>query len=181
MAPRGRQTAPGSDPVTALAYADAAIRAVLAGTSTIAMVGVSARWVRPSNFAMKYLQEKGYRVIPVNPGSAGDEIHGMTCYAALGEIPERFDMVDIFRHPDAVGPIVDEAISLRDERGIRTVWMQLGVINHEAAARAEAAGLTVIMDRCPKIEFARLHHELSWSGINTGVISAKRPRLAPRR
>ena len=166
--------------MTALAYTDSAIRAVLAETKTIAMVGVSARWVRPSNFAMKYLQEKGYRVIPVNPGSAGDEIHGMTCHAALGEIPERFEMVDIFRHPDAVGPIVDDAIALRKERGIRTVWMQLGIVNHEAAARAEAAGLTVVMDRCPKIEFARLHHELSWSGINTGVISAKRPRPAPR-
>lgn len=159
------------------AYPDAAIRDVLDSTRTIAMVGVSPNWVRPSNFAMKYLQRKGFRVLPVNPGSAGDRIHGMACHATLADIAEPFDMVDIFRSSEAAGGIVDEALALRDARGVRTIWMQLGVVNPAAAARAEAAGLTVIMDRCPKIEFARLHHELSWSGINTGVISSKRPRL----
>lgn len=163
--------------MTALAYPDAQIRRILDETRTIAMVGASANWVRPSNFAMKYLQRKGYRVIPVNPGSAGTEIHGETCYASLSDIPDRFDMVDVFRRPEDAGAIVDEAIALRDAKGIRTVWMQLGVVDEAAAARAEAAGLTVVMDRCPKIEFGRLHHELSWSGINSGVISSKRPRL----
>jgi predicted CoA-binding protein len=98
-------------------------------------------------------------------------------YASLGDIPDPFDMVDIFRNSEAAGPIADEAVALAKKRGIKVVWMQLGVRNDAAAKRAEVAGLTVIMDRCPKIEFGRLHHELSWSGINSGVISAKRPRL----
>lgn len=163
--------------MTALTYPDSLIRRVLSETRTIAMVGASANWVRPSNFAMKYLQQKGYRVIPVNPGSAGTEIHGETCYASLGEIPDPFEMVDIFRRSEDAGAIVDEAISLKDARGIKTVWLQLEVIDTAAAARAEAAGLTAIMDRCPKIEYGRLNHELAWAGINTGVISSKRPRL----
>ena len=160
-----------------LAYSDELIRRVLDRTRTIAMVGASANWVRPSNFAMKYLQQKGYRVIPVNPGAAGDIIHGETVYAALADIPDPFDMVDIFRNAEAAGTVTDEAIALKDAKGIETVWMQLGVINPDAAARAQAAGMTVIMDRCPKIEFGRLNNELAWSGVNTGVISAKRPRL----
>tara|TARA_R110002072_G_scaffold18878_11_gene70090 strand:+ start:351 stop:857 length:507 start_codon:yes stop_codon:yes gene_type:complete len=164
-------------PPPALAYPDSLIRRVLDETRTIAMVGASANWVRPSNFAMKYLQQKGYRVIPVNPGSAGTEIHGEQCFATLGDIPHDFEMVDIFRRAEDAGAIVDEAISLKDVRGIRTVWLQLGVVDTAAAERAEAAGLTAIMDRCPKIEFGRLHHELAWAGINTGVISSKRPRL----
>lgn len=163
--------------MSALSYPDALINRVLDETRTIAMVGASANWVRPSNFAMKYLQRKGYRVIPVNPGSAGTEIHGETCYASLADVPGRFEMVDIFRRSEDAGGIVDEALALAEDRGIRTIWMQLGVIDHAAAERAEAAGLTVIMDRCPKIEFGRLHHELSWSGINSGVISSKRPRI----
>jgi len=161
-----------------LFYPDALIRRVLDETSTIAMVGASANWVRPSNFAMKYLQQKGFRVVPVNPGSAGTEIHGQPCYAGLADVPGPFEMVDIFRRSEDAGGIVDEAISLKDSKGIRTIWMQLGVIDPDAAARAEAAGLTIIMDRCPKIEYGRLNHELSWSGINSGVISSKRPRLA---
>ena len=160
-----------------LVYPDAFIRRVLDQTSTIAMVGASANWVRPSNFAMKYLQQKGYRVVPVNPGNAGTEIHGETCYAGLVDVPAPFEMVDIFRRPEDASGIVDEAISLKDDKGIRVIWMQIGVIDEDAAARAEAAGLKVIMDRCPKIEFGRLNHELSWSGINSGVISSKRPRL----
>ena len=163
--------------MTALTYPDALIRRVLDETKTIAMVGASANWVRPSNFAMKYLQQKGFRVIPVNPGSAGEPIHGEMCYASLGDIPDSFEMVDIFRRSEDAGSIVDEAISLKDIKGISTVWLQLDVIDAVAAARAETAGLTAIMDRCPKIEYGRLNHELAWAGINTGIISSKRPRL----
>ncbi|MFT5488580.1 MAG: putative CoA-binding protein [Paracoccaceae bacterium] len=163
--------------MTALSYPDSLIRRVLGETRTIAMVGASANWVRPSNFAMKYLQQKGFRVIPVNPGSAGTEIHGEPCFASLGDVPYDFEMVDIFRRSEDAGAIVDEAISLKDVRAIKTIWMQLEVIDTAAAARAEAAGLTAIMDRCPKIEYGRLNHELGWAGINTGVISSKRPRL----
>ena len=158
-------------------YSDTLIRRILTETRTIAMVGASANWVRPSNFAMKYLQEKGYRIVPVNPGSAGQEINGETCYGSLDEIPGAFDMVDIFRRSEEAGAIVDDAIRLKDDKNIRTIWMQLGVTNEAAAARAEAAGFTVVMNRCPKIEFGRLHHELSWSGINSGLISSKRPKL----
>ena len=158
-------------------YSDTLIRRILTETRTVAMVGASANWVRPSNFAMKYLQEKGYRIVPVNPGSAGQEINGETCYGSLDEIPDAFDMVDIFRRSEEAGAIVDDAIRLKDDRNIRTIWMQLGVTNEAAAARAEAAGFTVVMNRCPKIEFGRLHHELSWSGINSGLISSKRPKL----
>jgi O-acetylhomoserine (thiol)-lyase len=126
---------------------------------------------------MKYLQEKGYRVIPVNPGHAGKQILGETVYASLADIPEQFDMVDIFRNSEAAGPITDAAIALAKEKGVKVIWMQLGVVNHEAAERARAAGLTVVMDRCPKIEFGRLHSELSWGGFNSGIISAKRRRV----
>ena len=160
-----------------LTYPDSLILGVLRSVRTIAMVGASANWNRPSYFAMKYLQEKGYRVIPVNPGLAGKELLGETAYASLADSPEAFQMVDIFRAPEAVGPIVEEAIALKERRGITVVWMQLGVINEAAAAAAEAAGLTVIMDRCPKIEFGRLNAELSWGGFDSGVISAKRRRL----
>jgi O-acetylhomoserine (thiol)-lyase len=152
------------------AYADDYIRSVLASVRTIAMVGASPSWNRPSNFAMKYLQSKGYRVIPVNPRATGEEILGETVYAALKDVPVKVDMVDIFRTSEAAGPITDEAIAI----GARVVWMQLGVRNDAAAKRAEAAGLSVVMDRCPKIEFSRLYGELSWHGFNSEVISAKR-------
>ena len=164
--------------MSGLVYSDALIRRVLDETATIAMVGASANWVRPSNFAMKYLQQKRFRVIPVNPGSAGTKIHGEECYVSLADVPGPFEMVDIFRRSEDAGAIVDDAIALKDDKGIRVIWMQLGVIDEDAAGRAEAAGFTVIMDRCPKIELGRLNHELSWSGINSGVISSKRPRLA---
>ncbi|MEQ8653604.1 MAG: CoA-binding protein [Kiloniellales bacterium] len=163
--------------MTEITYTNAQILGVLNRTRTIAMVGASAKWNRPSYFAMKYLQEKGYRVIPVNPGLAGTTLLGESAYASLSDIPEPFDMVDIFRASNAVGPIVEEAIGLKESKGVRVIWMQLGVINHEAAAAAEAAGLTVIMDRCPKIEFGRLHNELSWGGFDSGVITAKRRRM----
>lgn len=158
-------------------YTNAYILRVLDDTKTIAMVGASPRWNRPSFFAMKYLQEKGYRVIPVNPGAAGGEILGEKVYANLSDVPDSFDMVDIFRASEAAGAIVDEAIAVAGDKGIRTIWMQLGVRNDDAAARAEAAGLRVVMDRCPKIEFGRLHSELSWGGFDSKVISAKRRKV----
>jgi predicted CoA-binding protein len=151
-------------------YEDAYIRDILRSVRVIAMVGASANWNRPSHFAMKYLQTKGYRVIPVNPKEAGSEILGQKVYANLAAVPDRVDMVDIFRNSEAAGPIVDEAIAI----GARVVWMQLGVRNDAAAARAEAAGLKVVMNRCPKIEFGRLSREIGWMGINTGVVSSKR-------
>jgi predicted CoA-binding protein len=158
-------------------YPDSLIRDVLAGVKTVAMVGASSNWNRPSYFVMKYLQTKRYRVIPVNPRDAGQEILGEAVYASLAEIPDRFDMVDIFRNSEAADAITDEAIALAPEKGISVIWMQLTVRNDEAAARAEAADLTVIMNHCPKIEYGRLHGELGWSGMNSGMISSKRRRL----
>ncbi len=158
-------------------YGDDLLRGILRDVRTIAMVGASPKWVRPSYFAMKYLQEKGYRVIPVNPAAAGQTILGETCYSRLAEVPGPIDLVDIFRNSEAAGPITDEAIALAAEKNIKVIWMQLGVRNDAAAERAEAAGLTVIMNRCPKIEWGRLHGELSWGGINSKIISAKRRRL----
>ena len=151
-------------------YPDDYIRAILRETRVIAMVGASPNWNRPSYFAMKYLQNKGYRVVPVNPAAAGQEILGEKVYATLAEVPVRVDMVDVFRNSEAAGAITDDAIAI----GAKVVWMQLGVRNDAAAARAEAAGLRVVMNRCPKIEFGRLSGELSWGGINSGVITSKR-------
>jgi uncharacterized protein len=153
-------------------YSDDTLRAILGGVRTIAMVGASPHWNRPSFFAMKYLQGKGFRVIPVNPRAVGETILGETVYADLKDIPDPVDMVDIFRNSEAAGPITDEAIAI----GAKVVWMQIGVRNAEAAARAEAAGLRVVMNRCPKIEYSRLHGELAWSGVNTGIISSKRQK-----
>ena len=158
-------------------YSNGYILGILRRVKTFAMVGASAKWNRPSSFAMKYLQEKGYRVIPINPGLAGKDLLGERVYARLSDIPDRFEMVDIFRNSEAAGPIVDEAIRIKDEKGIEVIWMQLGIRNDAAAARAEAAGLKVVMNRCPKIEFGRLHAELSWGGFDSGVISARRGRL----
>ena len=159
-----------------LAYSDSQLRGILKSAQTIAMVGISPRWNRPSFFAMKYLQTKGYRVVPVNPRAAGQEILGETCYASLAEVPGRVDMVDVFRDAEAAGAIVDEAIALQHDKGIRVVWLQLGIRNDAAAARGAAAGLTVIMNRCPKIEYGRLHAELSWGGFNSRIISSRRRR-----
>ncbi len=159
------------------AYTDRYIRGILEGVQTIAMVGASPKWNRPSYFAMKYLQEKGYRVIPVNPRVAGQEILGETVYADLASIPDPVDMVDVFRASKDAGPIVDQALAVAGDKGISVIWMQLGVRDDEAARRAEAAGLRVVMDRCPKIEFGRLNTELSWGGFNSKVISSKRRRL----
>ncbi|MBO6949361.1 MAG: CoA-binding protein [Rhodospirillales bacterium] len=161
-----------------IVYDDDLIRRVLKDTRTIAMAGASPNWVRPSNFAMKYLQGKGYQVHPINPGHAGKEIWGRMTYASLAEVPGPIDMLDIFRNSEAAGELVDEAIKLKDEKGIKIIWMQLGVINDAAAKRAEDAGLIVVMDRCPKIEYGRLFGELGWSGVNSGIITSKR-RKAP--
>jgi predicted CoA-binding protein len=161
-------------------YSDELLRRVLDTVRTIAMVGASPDWNRASSFAMKYLQGKGYRVIPVNPKAIDRKILGETCYRGLREIPLAetgpIDMVDIFRRPEFVGEIVDNAIAI----GAKVVWMQLGVRHDEAARRAEAAGLTVIMNRCPKIEYGRLHGELGWGGFNSGIISSRRRRLERR-
>jgi predicted CoA-binding protein len=140
--------------------------------NTVAMVGASTTWNRPSYFAMKYMQDKGYRVIPVNTRAAGETLLGEEVVASLKDITEPIDMVDIFQRSERVPPVVDEAI----EVGAKIVWMQLSVRHDEAAKKAEDAGLTVIMDRCPKIEFARLSGELGWSGINTKVITSRRSR-----
>lgn len=163
--------------MTELVYDDALISRILKETRVIAMAGASPNWVRPSNFAMKYLLGKGFQVHPINPGHAGKEIWDQTVYASLADVPAPIDMLDVFRGSEAAGALIDEAIALKDEKQIKTVWLQLGVINYEAAARAEAAGLTVIMNRCPKIEYGRLFGELGWSGVNSGVISSKRRKL----
>ena len=143
------------------------------------MVGASAANNRPSYFAMKYLLGKGYRIVPVNPGLAGQDILGQTVYASLAEVPGPVDMVDIFRNAEAALGITREAIRLKDELGIKVVWMQLSVKNPEAAAEAEAAGLQVVMNRCPKIEYGRLSGEIGWAGVNAGRISSVRPKLSP--
>lgn len=166
-------------PSALLHYPDETLRTILRQTRTIAMVGASPSWVRPSNFAMKYLQGKGYRVIPVNPAAAGQEILGERVYPALADVPGPVEMVDVFRTSAAAGTAVDDAIAVKDRLGIRFIWMQLGVRNDAAAERARAAGLEVIMDRCVKIEYGRLFGELSWSGVNSRVLSSKRPKLHP--
>lgn len=156
-------------------YSDDHIRAILDDVKTIAIVGASANNVRPSYFVQKYLIDKGYEVYPVNPGQAGKEILGRPCYASLTDIPVAIDMVDIFRNSDAAGPVTDEALALAPPP--KVIWMQLAVRNEAAAARAEAAGLRVIMDRCPKIEYGRLSGEIGWTGVNSRTISSKRPVL----
>jgi hypothetical protein len=152
------------------AYDDARIEAILRSVRRVAMVGASARIMRPSHFVLKYLLAKGYEVDPVNPGLAGQEILGRKVFATLADLPHVPDMVDIFRGAEAAGPITDEAIRI----GARVVWMQLGVRDDAAAARAEAAGLAVVMNRCPKIEFGRLSGEISWAGVNSRILSSKR-------
>src|SRR3984957_8992730 len=156
-------------------YADAKLRRILSTVRTIAMVGASSNWNRPSYFVMKYLQGKGYRVIPVNPGIGGKTVLGEMVYASLRDIPEKVDMVDMFRAASEAPGVVADAIAI----GAKVVWMQLGVRNDEAAATGEAAGVEVIMNRCPKIEFGRLGGELSWSGVNSGIIQNRAPQ-APR-
>lgn len=159
-------------------YPDPYIRAILDRVRGIAMVGASANTARPSYFAMRYLLDKGYRVVPVNPGQAAGAILGQRAYARLADIPEPVDMVDIFRDSDAAGGIVDEALAL--DPPPRVIWMQIGVRDDDAAARAEAAGIEVVMNRCPKIEYGRLSGEIAWAGVNTRTISNRRPRHTGR-
>ncbi|HWV51333.1 CoA-binding protein [Pseudorhodoplanes sp.] len=156
-------------------YNDAFIRGILNTVKTIAVVGVSPKTNRPSYFAFKYLLERGYRMIPVNPGQAGKELLGQKVYATLADIPEPVDMVDIFRNSDAAVSVVREALALNPKPQV--IWMQLGVRNDEAAAIADAAGLKVIMNRCPKIEYGRLSSEISWMGVNSRTLSSKRAPL----
>jgi predicted CoA-binding protein len=158
------------------AYSDAYIRDILARSRTIAMVGASPNTSRPSYFAMKYLKQKGFRVIPVNPGQAGKQILGERAVATLGEIDEPVDIVDIFRASDAALAITRDAIAI----GAKVVWMQLGVRNDQAAELAEAAGLQVVMNRCPKIEYGRLSGELAWAGVNSRTLSSRRQLLGPK-
>jgi O-acetylhomoserine (thiol)-lyase len=152
-------------------YSDAQLRSILQRIKTIAMVGASSNWNRPSYFVMKYLQGKGYRVIPVNPSIAGKTLLGEKAYATLRDIPDQVDMVDVFRPARDAPAIVEDAIAI----DAKVVWMQLGIRNDAAAARAEQAGIEVIMNRCPKIEFGRLGGELSWSGVNSGIIRNRPP------
>ena len=152
-------------------YSDDFLKSVLQRTKCVAVVGVSMNPVRPSYYVARYLGLKGYRVIPVNPGHAGKMLFGETVHASLSEIEAPVDMVDIFRRSEAVPPIVDEALEAFPN--LKTIWMQIGVSHPEAAAKAEAAGVDVIQDRCPKIEYQRLFGELRMGGFNTGVISSK--------
>jgi predicted CoA-binding protein len=149
------------------------LRRILRQVKTIAIVGLSANWYRPSFFAAKYLQEHGYRVIPVNP--AYEEVLGEKCYPSLKDVPEKIDMVDCFRKSEDIEPIAKEAIEI----GASVLWMQIGVMNEKAAAMARAAGLDVVQDRCVKIEHGRLYGGLNWAGVNTKVISSKRPQWLP--
>ena len=156
-------------------YPDTYIRGILNTVKTIAMVGISPKDVRPSYFAFKYLLERGYRMIPVNPGQVGGEILGRPVYAKLADIPEPVDMVDIFRAPQFATAVVEEAVALTPRPQV--IWMQLGIRNDEAAQLAEEAGLKVVMDRCPKIEYGRLSSEIGWMGVNTRVLTSKRAKL----
>ena len=146
------------------------LRRILSACRTIAVVGLSAEWHRPSFFAAKYMQSKGYRILPVNPRYAGGSVLGMPCVARLEDITVPIDMVDVFRKAEDVGPIAASAIAL----GAQCLWQQLGVQNLDADAAARAAGLDSVMNRCVKIEHARLFGGLHWAGVNTGVISARR-------
>ena len=148
------------------------LRKILRENRVVAVVGLSADWFRPSNFAAKYLQSHGYRIIPVNPRYAGQTILGEPCYASVRDIPETVHVVDVFRKTGDVPPIADDAIAI----GAKVLWQQIGVRNEAAAAKARAAGLETVMDRCMKIEHGRLFGGLNWVGVNTKVISVKRPR-----
>jgi predicted CoA-binding protein len=158
-------------------YSDELIKSILRSTKTIAMVGASGNSVRPSYFAMKYLLDKGFIVHPINPGLEGKEILGQKVYASLKDVPAPIDMVDIFRNSDAALGIVEEALAEKDRLGLKIIWMQLGVINEDAAAKARDAGLTVIMDRCPKIEYGRMSGEIGWMGVNRRLIDNRKPLL----
>ena len=160
-------------------YDDTYIAGILSDVKTVAMIGASANTSRPSYFVLKYLIAKGYTVYPVNPGLAGQSIVGQPVFATLADVPAPVDMVDIFRNSEAALEVVREAIALKEKLAIRVVWMQLSVRNDAAAAVAQAAGLRVVMNRCPKIEYGRLSGEIGWMGVNAGVMSSRRPLLGP--
>jgi uncharacterized protein len=156
-------------------YPDSYIRGILNTVKTIAMVGASEKQNRPSYFAFKYLLERGYKMIPVNPGHAGEQMLGQRIYARLADIPEPVDMVDIFRASQYAPAVVQEALALNPRPQV--IWMQLGVRNDEAAALAEANGMKVVMNRCPKIEYGRLSSEIAWMGVNTRTISSRKATI----
>ena len=163
-------------------YPDSLIKSILRSVKTIAMVGASANEIRPSYFAMMYLLNKGYKVIPINPGAAGKTILGQTVYASLKDVPNSseigpVDTVDIFREAKYAPEIAREVVAEKDRLGVKVLWMQLGVISEEAERIGRDAGLTVIMDRCPKIEHGRLSGEMGWLGINRKVIDNRKPLL----
>lgn len=156
-------------------YSDTYLRGILTESKTIAAVGVSTNSIRPSYFVARYLNLKKYRVLPVNPVYEGQQLFGEEIYPSLSALPKDIsvEMVDVFRRSDQVLPVVEEAIEVLLPRGLKTIWMQIGVINEEAATMAEAVGLKVVMNRCPKIEHQRLFGELRMGGFNTGIISSK--------
>lgn len=156
-------------------YDNAYVSGILNSVRTIAIVGASANDVRPSFFVTKYLIDKGFEVFPINPGHAGREILGRPVYARLADVPVPIDMVDIFRASNGVPPIVDDALRLKPPP--KVIWMQLTVRNDAAAAKAEDAGVKVVMNRCPKIEYGRLSGEIGWTGVNSGVLSSKKPMM----
>jgi len=156
-------------------YPDSYIRGILNTVKIIAMVGASAKENRPSYFAFKYLLERGYKMIPVNPGHAGEQMLGQRIYARLADIPEPIDMIDIFRASQYALAVVKEALALNPQPQV--IWMQLGVRNDEAAALAEANGMRVVMNRCPKIEYGRLSSEIAWMGVNTRTISSRKATI----
>ena len=157
-------------------YPDSYIRGILNTVKSIAMVGASEKENRPSYFAFKYLLERGYNMIPINPGHAGEDLLGRRIYARLADVTEPIDMVDIFRASRYALPIVEEALALKPRPQV--IWMQLGIRNDEAAALAEANGLKVVMNRCPKIEYGRLSSEIAWMGVNTRTITSKRAAVS---
>jgi uncharacterized protein len=156
-------------------YPDSYVAGVLQEAKSFAMVGASANTRRPSYFVQKYLTAKGYRVFPINPGHAGGEILGQKVFARLSDLDQPVDVVNIFRNSEAALGIVRDAIGLKDKLGVKVIWMQIGVRNDDAAALAETAGLKVIMNRCPKIEYARLSGEIGWVGVNNRIISSQKP------
>jgi predicted CoA-binding protein len=159
-------------------YPDDLIRSILHSVKRIALVGASSNPARPSYIVVKYLLSRGYDVKPVNPGLAGQELLGVPVYGRLADVPGPIDMVEIFRNSEAAGPVTDEALAL--DPLPRIIWMQLGVRNDAAAAKAEARGVTVIMNRCPKIEYGRLSGEIGWQGINSRILSSKKPVMSEK-
>ncbi|MGY2047628.1 CoA-binding protein [Methylobacterium sp. JK268] len=169
---------PSFDPARHADYDPEHLRALLRAVRSIALVGASSNPARPSWIVTKYLLERGYDVVPVNPGLAGQELLGRRVVGRLADLGRPVDMVEIFRNSEAAGPLVDEALALDPQP--KVIWMQLGVRNDAAAARAEARGVTVVMNRCPKIEYGRLSGEIGWTGVNSRILSAKKPRLAAK-